>query len=303
MLELLSRWINQENHFYLCYNAGMIIDFHTHIFSPQIIRYREKYVDKDPLFSHLYSNPKAKLASADDLIASMDEHGIDMSVVLNINWSSRELCRETNDYILESVSRFPGRLIGFCMITLDSIETALQEIERCAKNGIKGIGEIRPVREFLSNSSQSRPIVQKIVENNLLLLTHASEPLGHLYPGKGDITPEVLYPFISSFPELKLVCAHWGGGLPFYALMPEVKKSLTNVSFDSAASPYLYSSEVYVQVANLAGSEKILFGTDYPLLSPKRFLAEIDNLNLIPSIKNQLLSENAKRILEIKDKD
>ena len=128
----------------------MIIDFHTHIFPPQIKNNREKYLDLDPLFNALYSNPKAKLVTADDLIASMDEHNIDISVVLNIAWSSPEICRETNDYILESVARYPGRLVGFCMIALDSPDTALKEIERCAKNGAKGIGEIRPGREFLT---------------------------------------------------------------------------------------------------------------------------------------------------------
>ncbi len=280
----------------------MIIDFHTHIFSTRMKNNREKYVDRDPLFRLLYSNPNAKLATADDLIAGMDEHGIDISVVLNLAWSSQELCRETNDYILESVSRFPDRLVGFCMIRLDSLETALEELERCIKNGIKGIGEIRPSRGLLSNIAILKPIVQKIIDNNLILLTHASEPLGHIYPGKGDITPEALYPFITSFPGLKLVCAHWGGGLPFYALMPEVKKSLENVFFDSAASPYLYTSEVYNQVASLVGAEKILFGTDYPLLSPKRLLTEIETISLTQTIKNQILGENALKLLGIKNK-
>ena len=280
----------------------MIIDFHTHIFPPQVKNNREKYVGRDPLFSLLYSNPKAKLADADDLIASMDEQEIDMSVVLNIAWKSPEMCRKTNDYILESIARFPHRLIGFAMIALDFPGTALKEIERCASNGIKGIGEIRPSKTLLGNLSSWEPIINKIVEDDLILLTHTSEPLGHIYPGKGDITPQELYPLIAAFPELKLVCAHWGGGLPFYSLMPEIKKSLGNIFFDTAASPYLYTPEIYQRVADLIGPDKILFGTDYPLLSPKRYLKEIASLNLIPQVKNQILSENALKLLGIKGK-
>jgi predicted TIM-barrel fold metal-dependent hydrolase len=248
------------------------------------------------LFAQLYSSPKARLATAEDLITSMDAQGIDISVVLNINWSSLELCRETNDYILESISRYPRRLIGFGMVALDSVETAIEEIERCRKHGIKGIGEIRPTLGWLRNST-IEPLIQSIIEKGLVLLTHVSEPVGHVYPGKGDITPEALYPFISKFPGLKLVCAHWGGGLPFYALMPEVKKTLENVYFDSAASPFLYHPQVYGQVAQLAGPEKVLFGSDYPLIPPKRLLTEIEQLKFPPKFKSQLLGENAARLL------
>ena len=277
----------------------MIIDFHAHIFPSEMKNNREQYLGRDPLFGLLYSNPKSKLSDADDLIASMDEHEIDMSVVLNIAWKSQDLCHETNDYILESVARFPHRLIGFAMVALDSPGAALKEIELCANNGIKGIGEIRPSKTLLGNLAAWDPIINKIIADDLILLTHTSEPLGHIYPGKGDITPQELYPLIAAFPDLRLVCSHWGGGLPFYGLMPEIKKTIRNIFFDTAASPYLYSPEIYRRVADLAGPDKILFGTDYPLLSPKRYLKEIASLNLVPQVKNQILSENALKLLGI----
>ncbi|GAI11657.1 unnamed protein product, partial [marine sediment metagenome] len=80
----------------------MIIDLHTHIFSPWVRERRDEYIKRDPCFSLLYSQQKAKLATAEELIASMDETGVDLSVVLNIGWASHELCVETNDYILNS---------------------------------------------------------------------------------------------------------------------------------------------------------------------------------------------------------
>lgn len=280
----------------------MIIDFHTHIFLPQMKNNREQYIDRDPLFKLLYSNPKARIATADDLITDMDKQGVDISIVLNIAWNSPELCRETNDYILESVSRFSKRLVGFGMITLDSPENALKELELCIQGGIKGIGEIRPSQKILQNVSIIKLVIQKISDNKLILLTHSSEPVGHIYPGKGYITPEVLYPLITGFPELKLVCAHWGGGLPFYNLMPEVKKALDNVYFDSAASPFLYNSRIYNQVIQLLGPEKILFGSDYPLLQPQRLLNEIKALNLEGPLFSQITAENAQKILGIRDK-
>ncbi len=282
----------------------MIIDFHTHIFSPRINQNRSKYIDSDSCFAILYSEKNAKLATADELIASMDETGIDMSVILNIGWTTHELCVETNDYILESIARYPQRLVGFCSVQPRSLEAALDEIERCVRGGIRGIGEMRPDMQLLDLGDEEvmNPFIEVIAKHNLILLTHASEPAGHQYPGKGAVTPELLYPFITSYPDLTLVCAHWGGGLPFYALMPEVEKAMSNVFFDTAASPFLYTPQVYNQVIQLVGADKILFGSDYPLLPQSRLLEEIRALDLPGETAHLILSGNARRLLDITDR-
>jgi hypothetical protein len=281
----------------------MIIDFHTHVFSPQIKKNRSKYIDSDPCFAILYSEKNTKLTTTDELIDNMDKEGIDISVIVNIGWVTHELCVETNDYILESVARYPKRLIGFCSVQPNSYEAAVAEIERCAKEGMKGVGEIRPDMQLFDLRDEIMvPIIEVLREHKLILLTHASEPVGHSYPGKGVITPAMLYPFIASFPDLTVVCAHWGGGLPFYALMPEVKQAMRNVFFDTAASPYLYSPQVYNQVISLVGSDKILFGSDYPVMTPGRLLKEINSLDLPEETKSLILSGNARRLLDIKDK-
>ena len=279
----------------------MIIDFHTHIFPPQIKKNRSRYIDSDPCFAILYSDPKAKLVTADELISSMDRDGVGISVILNIGWTTHELCLETNDYILESISRYPKRLVGFCSVQLQSPEAALKEIERCADGGIKGIGELRPDMQLLDMSDEQlmNPLVDVMKKHNLILLTHTSEPVGHIYPGKGAVTPEVLYPFIANNPELPIICSHWGGGLPFYALMSEVKQAISNVYFDTAASPLLYSPGIYEQVVQLVGADKILFGSDYPLLEQERCIKEIEASNLLEDSKKLILSGNARRLLDI----
>ena len=96
-----------------------------------------------------------------------------------------------------------------------------------------------------------------------------------------------------------MVCAHWGGGLPFYALMPEVKKAMKNVFFDTAASPFLYSPQIYNQVIQLVGADRILFGTDYPLLKQRRMVDEVSELGLAEEVRGLILGRNAQRILRI----
>ncbi len=279
----------------------MIIDFHTHVFPPQIKQNRRKYIEADPCFALLYSQKDARLATADELVASMDKEGVDISVIANIGWTTHELCVETNDYILESITRYPNRLIGFGAVQPNSYQAALAEIERCSSGGIKGIGELRPDVQLLdiTDRQMMTPFMESLRKHKLILLIHASEPLGHEYPGNGAITPRRLYPLITSFPDVTIVGAHWGGGLPFYALMPEVKKAMKNVYFDTAASPFLYSPQIYHQVTQMVGDDRVLFGSDWPLLSPGRLLKEIHSLELPQETKDRLLAGNARRLLGI----
>ena len=169
------------------------------------------------------------------------------------------------------------------------------------KGGIKGVGELRPdiISADLEDKDKLRPFISALVENGLILLLHASEPVGHPYAGKGTATPGTLYPFIYAYPELKMVLAHWGGGLPFYALMPEVNKALANIYYDTAATPYLYSSSIYKQVGELVGAEKILFGTDYPLMSQQKVIRHIDSQDMTEDTRELIFSGNARTLLGI----
>jgi len=260
---------------------------------------RDEYVKSDPCFAVLYSQPKAKIATAEELIASMDEAGIDVSVVLNAGWASHELCVETNDYILESVSRYPRRLVGFCAIQPGTGDAAIAEVERCARAGARGIGELRSdVQGFdLTDKRTMGPIVDAVLRHHLIFLTHSSEPVGHEYSGKGRITPDILYSFITAFPNLRTVCAHWGGGLLFYALMPEVAGALTNVFFDTAATVFLYKPEVFEHASRIIGSDRILFGTDYPLMPQNRVIAQVQSARLSAGDKANILGDNAQKLL------
>ena len=279
----------------------MIIDFHTHIFPPRMIEKREHYLGRDPLFEQIYADPKARTVTAEEVIESMDRDGVDISVVLSIGWSSHELCCETNDYILEAIARYPKRLVGFCAVQPLAGDKAVAELERCVRGGVKGIGEIRCDTQGFDFADRvvMEPIADVVRKHRLIILTHTSEPVGHSYPGKGAITLGVLYRFITNFPDLTLVCAHWGGGLPFYALMPEVAKALSNVYFDTAASPWLYRDEIFRHVAEIVGAEKILYGSDYPLMKQSKLIKSVRALDLSEDAKGLILGGNARRLLSL----
>ena len=117
-------------------------------------------------------------------------------------------------------------------------------------------------------------------------------------PGKSPITLLQIFNLVRRFKENKIVLAHWGGGIFFYHLLKkEVKESLENIWFDTAASPFLYDPSIYQYAKNLAGLDKILFGTDYPLLRPKRYFKEMEEAALNDEEKKAICGENAKLLL------
>lgn len=277
----------------------MIIDMHTHIFPPEVIAHRATFAARDPWFADLYGNPKARMATAEDLVASLAANGIDRAVTFGFGWRDPGIIRLANDYVIDAVRRYPDRLIGFAVVQPTAGIAAITEIERCVHAGLRGIGELMPHGQGyrLTDTALLTPLADLAAAQNLIVLTHASEPVGHKYPGKGDVTLPDLVAFLTAFPRVRVVAAHWGGGLPFFALMPEVAATLVNCWFDTAASPYVYTPNIFPTVATCAGAEKILWASDFPLIRHPRMLnyarqAELDDATLAA-----VLGGNAARLL------
>jgi hypothetical protein len=241
------------------------------------------------------------MATAEDLVEAMDEDGVDRSVAMGIGWTDQGVAREVNDYIVDSARRYPERIVGFAGISPSWGETAVQEAERCADEGLRGIGELHADWQGydIRDETTMAPLMELARQRGLIVTTHASEPVGHTYAGKGETKPEKLWRLIRNFPDNIIVCAHWGGGLPFYALMREVSESLANVYFDSAASPFLYRPEVFGSVKGLVGVERILMGSDYPLLRARRLVTQVEESGLSEDDMAAILGGNAERLLGI----
>ncbi len=277
----------------------MIVDAHCHILPPSFAERRRELAARDATFAAILANPAARIADAPALLRAMDRDGIDHAVVMGMGWTEFGVAAEVNDYIIEAVAAHPGRLTGFASVNPAWGEAAVKEAQRSAAAGLRGIGELHPDSQNIdiTDAAVMAPLMELSRSLNLPLLIHCSEPVGHQYPGKGKTTPDKVWRLIENFPDTTIICAHWGGGLPFYALMPEVGSALENVYFDSAASPFLYGPGIYPAVAGLVGADRLLFASDYPLMRPSRPLAELANEPLPECHRRRILGENAARLL------
>jgi len=239
------------------------------------------------------------MAGVEDLIASMDESGIDHSVICGFPWNQPDLCSFHNQYLMESALRYPNRLIVFVSLLFSNPDWSGKELVRVMKGGARGVGEIAFYHDEMTSQDIHfmKPILTQMEKQGIPLLLHTNETLGHSYPGKGRTPLERFYELILSFPNLPIILGHWGGGLPFYELMPEVRKGMANVYYDTAASPFLYSKKIYAIASEIVGVEKIFFGTDYPLISPRRYFKELEGSGLSGQDQEKILGLNFSRLI------
>jgi hypothetical protein len=277
----------------------VVIDFHTHIFPKNIRQNRQKFFASEPAFKLLYQSPKSHLIGAAELIDAMDKHRVDRAVIFGFPWKNSAVFKPHNDYIIEMAQKHPDRLTALGCFE-PSGDQAVAETERCIAAGVCGIGELAFYQTGIDGPALDRlaPIMEMCAGRNLPVLIHTNEPVGHEYHGKTPITLAQIYHLVKRFPENKIVLAHWGGGLFFFALMKkEVKDSFKNVYFDTAASPYLYDSDIYQIAVKILGADKILFGSDYPLLTPARYFGEMAQAGLTPKQLQKICGANAQQLL------
>jgi predicted TIM-barrel fold metal-dependent hydrolase len=244
-------------------------------------------------------------ADPDRLIDDMDRAGVRACVMIGWYWERQETCDLQNGWYLEWIRRHPGRLMGFAAVQPAAGERSLGALERALDSGLRGVGELLPQAQgFGLQDPWWGRIVELAASRRVPITLHATDP--DAGPAAGPATPLDAYVRLArEHPQATLILAHWGGGLAFRG-SPDGEPLPPNLHFDTAASPLLYDSGVFRRALERVGLERIIYGSDYPLLLyPRasrepgfgRFLEEISGAGLGPAERAAILGANIRRLL------
>lgn len=278
--------------------ARVIIDAHVHLFPERIRNNPQSVASVDPWFAQCHSRGEV-LASETMLIEAMDAAHIDRAICFTWPFADPALCAEGNDYMANVVRQFPDRIMGFGIVQPNA-PGADDEVLRCARLGLRGIGELNSdAQGWAIEDAGVAAVAKASVEADLPWTLHCSEPVGYDYRGKGTMTPDRVVRLVEQFPDLKVICAHLGGGLALYGHMSSLEKVRDRLWFDTAAAPFVYEPSVFRSVIDACGPERILFGSDFPLIGPGRYLDAFEGAGLTDEERGFVLGDAAATLLNL----
>lgn len=294
--------------------TSMKIDAHIHFTPPELAADLAQFAEREPYWGLLLDPPAGKSiqgwASPERMLADMDAAGIDKVVIVGEYFQQHQSCVARNDQAIELVKRWPDRIVAMGTIQPAAGDAALDEFERCLDHGLSGAGELNPYAQGIDLfDKRFLQLVERCILRDQPLNLHVSEEIGGYYLGKSTTPLRHYYDLACRYPELKLILAHWGGGLLFYEMMPRVRKQLRNVWYDTAASPLLYPTQkIFPAALACIDHQKILYGSDYPLLIYPRKMSEPDlrplpaaiaKLALAPDVEADIMGRNAARLFRL----
>jgi hypothetical protein len=269
------------------------IDAHVHAFAEEQLARREAIAGADPSFAELYADPSAKMASPGDIVAAVERADFDGAVVAGFAFTGADEtdCQNRALRELAGDSRFA------CLATVNPAVSGWRDIAEAALTWSAGFGELRPWNQGWDPLGPAGHALCEVAEaHNAVLLWHVSEQFGHEYPGKrGGISAEELWQLATMHPGTRMVAAHQGGELAWAVQMPEVRESLLSISFDTAATTLLYDQESVLRLIDVVGAERVLFGSDFPLLGiARQYAMTVEHLDA--DTQSAVGGDNAKRL-------
>ena len=276
------------------------IDFHVHLPTPEWLDVSMKgYVEA----AEKYFRSKVARKSLEDL--AREYEALDVVAVL-LAWDAETATarpRVPNELVADACREFPKAFVGFGSVDPLKGERAVEELERIAELGLKGVKLHPSLQAFAPNEEQHWPLYEKCQELGLITLFHTgTSGIGAGQPGGQGIRIDLARPILldapaAAFPDLKIIAAHFG--YPWHLELLAMALHKTNIHIDiSGWSPRYIPTEV---VRDMKGrlQDQFLFGSDYPFIQPQRCLEELGTLGIPDAVMQKVLIDNGRRLLGI----
>lgn len=257
-----------------------IIDCHTHVYPDKIALKAADSIGK------FYDISMRMDGSVSGLLKVMDEEGVSKSLICSAALTADRVST-INDFIAATVKSHPDKLMGLMTLHPD-MENPQAEVERAMKMGLKGVKLHPDMQKFALDD----PICHKMYaacEGVCPMLLHTGDKR-YRYSNP-DMVPRML----DHFPRLTLICAHMGG----YSEWDEAAKCLkdTNVFVDCSSTFFAVDREKTLELFDLFGEDRILFGSDYPMWHVGDEIRTLLSMGLSEKALNKIFNENIMKIL------
>lgn len=260
----------------------MIIDAHAHIFPDKIAEKASHGI------SGFYGGMKVRYdGSLGALLKEGSEAGVDRFVVQSVA-TVPEQVKAINNFISESVKKYPDKLIGFGALH-PGYEDIQGEAERITSLGLKGVKLHSDFQQFNIDDESAYPIYEVCEDKGLPILFHVGD-------NRYDFSsPERLFRVINRFPKLVAVGAHLAGWSKWDRGAELFEHS--GIYADCSSSLYAMSPEHAAKLIRKIGTDRVMWGTDYPMWDAAEELELFNKLPLTEEEREMILYKNALRLI------
>jgi len=272
-----------------------IIDAHTHIY-PEAIAEKacvnlenfyefHKYYDFAVEGKGLYSDLEAQGAANDVCGFVLLAVATNPHQVVKVNNSLAEVVKYSQSRGFETV--------GFAGMHQDYPDMA-EEVLRCKELGFKGIKIHPDIQGVDIDSEKLFPMYEVLEENGMFFYPH----MGDFRAEYRFSEPKKLAKILNKYPKLKVIAAHFGG----YMAFEEAKEYLygnQNVWYECSSALWALTPEDATRIARECGTDRLFFGTDYPVMRCERYLGYFDKLELTEAEREDILYNNVKKVLYV----
>ncbi len=319
------------------------IDCQSHLFSEEFLKLLEKrksgtYVyrkgdDRYVVVGEWHRRILPKHTDVPAKLADMDASGI-ARAALSINDPGPELFGQDsgamavmlNDFIADTVRQHPTRFFGLATLPFHSTDAMLKEFERATtKLGMKGILLYSNIDGKFPDEPAWRPLFAEAERTGIPLLLHPAYPttyqatkgyemaagLGLMFDTTIALSRIILAGILEKHPNLKLVCPHVGGALPYLIGRVDHQTMVLKRGADNIKkAPSEYLKQVYLDTVSpvalairygidFVGASRMLFSTDHPWVAPQSILSQMDTLRLDAATQESIFRSNAERLFRL----